>query len=171
MLDAERAHAVAVDAAEPGERRRMAVDHGDEAAVARQRREQPLDMAHGAAHAVGAGARRRRPAGIEPVGRGDREQADVAAVLADQAGRLDRLGRDRAGIGDDQLGVRPRLAQPVAAVDDVGCASSAVIGARRLLERARRQPQIDRAAGFVAQPFARARARRRRAACSRTPSA
>src|SRR5262249_42860041 len=35
MLDAERAHAMAVDGAEPGERRRMAVEHGDDAAMGR----------------------------------------------------------------------------------------------------------------------------------------
>jgi len=44
-LDAERLEAVAAHAAEPAERGRMAVDHGDEAAVARQRRQQLLDMA------------------------------------------------------------------------------------------------------------------------------
>src|SRR5260370_21224617 len=33
MLDPERAHAMAGDAAEPGQRRRMAVEHGDDAAM------------------------------------------------------------------------------------------------------------------------------------------
>ena len=45
MLDAERLDAVAADAAEPAERGRMAVEHGDDAAVARQRRQQLFDMA------------------------------------------------------------------------------------------------------------------------------
>src|SRR3984893_18929886 len=45
MLDAERLHPVTADAAEPAERGRMAVDHGDDAAVARQRRQQFFDMA------------------------------------------------------------------------------------------------------------------------------
>src|SRR5437773_687104 len=45
MLDAERLDAVAADAAEPAQRRRMAVDDGDDAAIARQRRQQVLDMA------------------------------------------------------------------------------------------------------------------------------
>ena len=66
-----------------------------------------------------ARALRRGPAGIEPVGRGDGEQADVAAVLGHQADGLDRLGRDGAGIGDDHLRVRARLAQPIGAVDDL----------------------------------------------------
>src|SRR5579859_1667902 len=37
MLDAERFHPMAAHAAEPGQRRRMAVDHGHEPAIARQR--------------------------------------------------------------------------------------------------------------------------------------
>jgi len=41
----ERFDAVAVHAAEPAERGRMAVDHGHDAAVARKRRKQFLDMA------------------------------------------------------------------------------------------------------------------------------
>ena len=85
----------------------------------RQVGEQPLDMRAGVDEAALAGALRRGPAGVEPVGRGDGEQADVAAVLGHQADRLDRLGRDRAGVGDDDLAVRARLAQPIGAVDDV----------------------------------------------------
>src|SRR5258708_40171111 len=45
MLDAERLEAVAAHAAEPSQRRRMTVDDGDDAAVARQRRQKPLDVA------------------------------------------------------------------------------------------------------------------------------
>ena len=36
MLDAEWPHAMAVDRPEPSERRRMTVEHGDEAAMRRQ---------------------------------------------------------------------------------------------------------------------------------------
>src|ERR1700676_5322387 len=36
MLDAERPHPMAADRAEPGERRRMTIEHGDEAAMGRQ---------------------------------------------------------------------------------------------------------------------------------------
>src|SRR3546814_17479102 len=39
VLDAERLHAVAAHAAEPGQRRRVAVQHGDEAGVAVERGE------------------------------------------------------------------------------------------------------------------------------------
>ncbi len=103
MLDAQRAHAVAVDGPQPGKRRRVVVEHGDEAAVGWHLGEQPLDVgarAHIAAlaRALGGG-----PAGIEAVGRGDGEQADVAAVLGDQVGGLDRLGRDRARADDNNL--------------------------------------------------------------------
>ena len=79
---------------------------------------QPLDVRARMDEAALAGALRRGPAGVEAVGRGDGEQADVAAVLAHQADGLDRLGRDRAGVGDDDLAVRSGLAQPVGAVDD-----------------------------------------------------
>src|SRR5262249_39668054 len=44
MLDPERAHAVTGDGAEPGERRRMTVEHGDDAAMRRHVVEQPLHM-------------------------------------------------------------------------------------------------------------------------------
>ena len=81
--------------------------------------EQPLDMAARMDEAALARPLRRRPAGVEPVGGGDGEQADVAPVLGHEADRLDRLRRDRARIGDDHLGVRAGLAQPVGAVDDV----------------------------------------------------
>jgi hypothetical protein len=72
----------------------MAVDHGDDAAVARQRRQQFFDMAEMLrAAAVAARFARRGPARMQPVGRGNREQADIAAALADQADCLDRLRR------------------------------------------------------------------------------
>src|SRR5205807_1272360 len=45
VLDAERFKAMPAHAAEPAERGRMAVDHADDAAVARQRRQQLFDMA------------------------------------------------------------------------------------------------------------------------------
>src|SRR5437870_1611351 len=81
MLDAERLEAVAAYAAEPAQCRWMAVDHADDAAVARQRRQQPLDMAEVARSAVlTADPARRGPAGMQAVGRGDRQQADIAAA-------------------------------------------------------------------------------------------
>src|SRR5579862_3490406 len=78
MLDAERPHAMAVDRAEPGQGRRMAVEHADDAAMARQRGEQPLDMGAGMDQAALARAACRGPAGIEAVGRGDGKETDIA---------------------------------------------------------------------------------------------
>ena len=69
--------------------------------------EQPLDVRAGVDKAAFARPQRGSPAGVEPVGRGDRQEADVAAVLRHQPDRLDRLGRDRAGIGDDHLAFGP----------------------------------------------------------------
>ena len=60
----------------------------------------------------------RGPAGIEPVGRRDRQQADIAAILRHQADGLYGLGRHRAAIGHHDLAIRTRLAQPIGAVDD-----------------------------------------------------
>ena len=85
----------------------MAVEHGDDAAVRRQIGEQPLDVAAGVDEAALARPLRRRPAGVEPVGRGDGEQPDVAAVLGHEPDRLDRLRRDRARVGDDDLAFGP----------------------------------------------------------------
>jgi len=66
---------------------------------------------------------------------------------------LDGLGRDRAGIGHHDLAVRAGLAQPIGAVDD-GLAQGGRHHPLDLLDRPRRQTQINRAAGFVAQPGA-----------------
>src|SRR5262245_3426620 len=89
MLDAERFHAVAADAAEPAERGRMAVDDGDDAAIARQRRQQVfyvVKILH--ATAVAAQFPCGGPSGVQPVRGGDGEQADIAVALADEANRL-----------------------------------------------------------------------------------
>ena len=119
MLDAQGAYAMAGDGAKPCQGRRMAVEHGDNAAMRRHVAKQPLDMracVHQTAltRSLGSG-----PAGVEPVGGSDREQADVAAVLRHQADGLDCLGRDRAGVGDNHLAIRPRFAMPIGAIDDL----------------------------------------------------
>ena len=151
MLDAERARAMTRHRAEPTERRRMAVDDGDEAAMRRQRLEQPFDMRTGMDEPALARPARRRPAGIEAVGRCDREEADIAPVLGEEAGRRDRLRRHRTLIGDDEFGIRPRLAQPIGAVDD-GAGKFRRQRPLRLLDRPGRKAEIERAARFVAQP-------------------
>ena len=77
----------------------------------RQRRQQLLDMAEmGDAAAIPPQRARRGPPAMQPVGGGDRQQADVATAFADQASGLDRLRRHRAGIGDHRFGVGPACA-------------------------------------------------------------
>src|SRR5690606_8882826 len=63
VLHSEGTGAVAADGAQPGERRRVAVEHRHDAAVGRQLLEEPLDMASGVNETALAGAARRRPAG------------------------------------------------------------------------------------------------------------
>src|SRR5512143_1115057 len=82
LLDAERLDAVAADAAEPAQRRRMTVDHGNDAAVTGELRQQFLDMAQMLhAPALAPQFPRGGPACMQAVRRGDREQADVASAL------------------------------------------------------------------------------------------
>src|SRR4029079_19518802 len=119
-LDAERLDAVAAYAAEPAQRRRMAVDHGHNAAVAWQRRHQLFDVAemrHAAA--VAPQFSRRGPPRMKAVSRSDRQQADTAVALADKSNRLERLACHRAGIDDHEVAICPRLAQPIGAIGDV----------------------------------------------------
>ncbi len=74
LLDAERFDAMSAHAAEPAERRRMSIDHGDDTALARQRRQQFLDMAEmRQSPAVAAQFSGCGPARMQPVGGGDRE--------------------------------------------------------------------------------------------------
>ena len=118
MLDPERPHAMAVDRAEPGEGCGVSVEHRDDAAVRRQIAEESLDVRAGMDEPAIAGAQRRGPAGVEPVGRSHCQQADVTTILRHQPDRLDRLRRHRAGVRHHDLAVRPGLAQPVGAIDD-----------------------------------------------------
>src|SRR5580700_12158934 len=113
MLDAERPHAMAVDRAEPGQGRRMTVQHADDAAMPRQAGEQPLDMGAGVNQSALARPTCRGPAGVETVRRRDSQEPDIAAILCHQADGLDGFGGDRTGIGDDDLAVWAGLAQPI----------------------------------------------------------
>jgi hypothetical protein len=85
MLDAKRLGAMAVDGSQPGERRRMAVEHGHQTAIARQGLEQPLDMAHRPPIAALPRTFGGLPSSIEAIGGGDCEETDVSAVLRKQA--------------------------------------------------------------------------------------
>ena len=58
MLDPESRNPVPVHRAEPGKRGRVAVDHGDQEAVARQRFQQRLDRALAGAAVDARGLRR-----------------------------------------------------------------------------------------------------------------
>src|SRR5258708_37382621 len=118
MLDAERAHAMAADGAEPGERRRMTVEYGDDPAMGRTIGHELFDMRARVHEPALARALRRGPAGVEPVGRGDGKQADVAAVLGHQPDRLDRLRHHRPGIGDDDLAIGTGRAPPIRALHE-----------------------------------------------------
>src|SRR6185312_571565 len=139
MLDAERVDAMPRHGAEPGQRRRVAVEHGDERGVLAERRQEALDLA------LTAAAQLVEPAGMEPVGRGDRQEAGARYVLEQHVEGGERLGRHRPGISDGEVGARLWRLQPVAAGDDVG----GEIGGHRplgLLDGPRREAQIDRAA-------------------------
>ena len=153
MLDAERAHAMAVHSAEPGQRRRMPVDDCHDPAMGRHVGQQLFDMRSGVDEAALSRPLCRGPAGVEPVGRGDGEQPHVAAVLGHQPDRLDCLRHNRARVGDHDLAIRTGRALPIGAVDD-RLPQLRRHRALDLLDRPRRQAQIDRAAGFVAQPVA-----------------
>src|SRR6478735_6505866 len=112
LLNAERLDTMAADTAEPAQRRRVAVDHGHDAAVAWQWREQFFDVAE-MLHAspITAQLPCGGPTRMQTIRGRDREQADVAPALADKTGRFDRFRRDGAGIGDDEFGIGARLAQ------------------------------------------------------------
>src|ERR1700721_2098537 len=87
MLDAEGFDLVAAHTAEPAQCRRMAVDHGDDTAIARQRGQQLFDMAEmlGSA-AIAAPGARRGPARMQPVRRCECQEADIPAGFTGQAG-------------------------------------------------------------------------------------
>ena len=153
MLDPERNGLMPADGAEPGQRRRMPVNHGDEFAVRRQVPHQGFDMGFGGRTAACPRPLGGRPSRIEAVGRGHRQHAHVVPTLADRSGGPDRFGRDHPLIGDDDLAVRPRLAKPVGAVD--GALPEGIVDALdRLLDRVGGQTEVDRAAGLIAQPGA-----------------
>jgi len=117
MLLPMRHRLVAANRPEPSQCGRVAVYGRDNQAVARQVARKPLDMAVCRPVAAGAGALRRSPARVQPVGRGDGKHTDIAAVFADDAGRRDGFGRHSALICDDHVAVRTGFAQPIGPVD------------------------------------------------------
>lgn len=68
VLDPQRFHAMPADRPDPAQRRRMAIEHSDDAAVPRQRLQQSLDMAEMMRIAfVTADLSRGSPAGMETI--------------------------------------------------------------------------------------------------------
>ena len=92
VLDAQRAHAMIEDCADPGEGGRMAVEHRHDATMARHASEQAFDMRTRMQLPSLTRSLRGGPTGIEPVGRRDREEAQVPAILGHQSNGLDRYG-------------------------------------------------------------------------------
>lgn len=86
------------DRAQPGQRRGVAVDHRHDAAVAGQAAQHPLGH-RGRRLSLFPRPLRAQPAGVQPVGRGDGQHADVAAILGQHPGGADHLGRDDALVG------------------------------------------------------------------------
>src|SRR4029077_7209041 len=78
---------------------------------------------------------------------------DVPAVFRHQADSFNGFWRYRARISNDELAIGSGLTLPISAIDNL-LAQLWRHFALNLLNRARRKPQIDRAAGFVAKPVA-----------------
>ena len=93
------------------------------------------------------------PAGVEPVGRSDAQDADVAPLLHDTSRCGDRLRGDAALISDHEVTVRTRRPQPVGPVDDT-LPKVEVRATQHLLDRPGRQSEVDRATFFVPEPGA-----------------
>ena len=121
--------------------------------MGRQPPHKGFDMRLRGCIAAGASALRRCPACIQPVRRGHRQHANVAATFADHSGGLDRLWANGALIGDHHVAIRPRLAQPVGAID--GTLTEFFVDAfAGLFNRVGGEAQIDRPAGLIPQPGA-----------------
>jgi hypothetical protein len=154
MLDAERNRLVAGHRADPGERGRVAVDDGDNRRMPGQGGISVSIWLVAERVAPGAGALGRGPAGVQPVGGGDGQHTDIAPVVsAMRPAASIASGATTALVGDDHLAIRAGLAQPVGAVDRA--LAESLVGPRLAgCSIGLVRPQIDRAAGLVAQPGA-----------------
>ena len=84
---------------------------------------------------------------------GHGQNTDIAAVLADHAGGGNGLIGNRPLVGNHDRAIRARLAQPVGAINRA--LTECIVDAFcRLLQLFRCQAQIDRSAGFIAEPRA-----------------
>ena len=117
-VDAERVDAVPGDRAEPGERRRVAVEHGDDRGVGGEPSQQPFDRRGAPGIAGDPGLAGADPTLVQAVGRGDGQEPHVRDVLAQRVDRLLGFGRHRPHIGDRQRGaVAGRPGAPIGAAD------------------------------------------------------
>ena len=107
MFDPHRDRLMTGDSAQPGQRRRMTVDDGDDFAVTRKVGHQGLDMRLRRFVAAGPGTLGRSPAGVQPVSRRHGQHPNIPAALPDDPRGLDRLGGNGPLIGDDDLTIRP----------------------------------------------------------------
>ena len=115
-LDAQGMDAVSGNGAEPGQRGRVAVDHGDERGVRGEVGEQPLDMRA----SPPALAARGKPAGVEPICGRHRQDPRAGNLFLDLPVRSRDLGRDGAGIDDGKLGPGRGRHLPVGARQEIG---------------------------------------------------
>src|SRR5688572_29800208 len=83
----------------------------------------------------------RAPAAVEEIGRGDGEEAEARHIVLERVPCGKRLGRERSGIDEHGFGTGRGLAQPIAAGDRT--LLPALVRPLDLLDRARRQPQVD----------------------------
>ncbi len=108
-VDPERIDRATGGAAQPGQCRRVTVEHGDQRRIAGERREQLLD------HGVGGLAPRppllhRAPVLEQPVGRSDHEHPEPRQIVGERIGCLEQLRQNRAGADQGDLCARSRLA-------------------------------------------------------------
>ena len=136
-LDAQRRDALAAHGAEPGQRQRMAVEHGDQRA--HRARAAPAGRRYASAAAARSQSRCSRSGEVTT------RSPTLASRSPMRATASIASGSDRAHGDDGDLAARRRRAQPIGAGGDVG-GKRCVDVAPRLLERAGREAEIDRAA-------------------------
>lgn len=82
VFDAEGPQPVTKDTAQPSKGGGMPIEDSDYSTLSRNNCEQPFDMACSILVSSLARPLGRMPAGIEPIGRGHGEQADVPPILS-----------------------------------------------------------------------------------------
>jgi len=93
----------------------------------------------------------RLPTGVQPIGGGHGQHANIAPPFAEHSRSGDSLCGNGALIRHDQLGIRPRLLEPGGAVHNFAN-EVRVLPSARLLDLTRGETKIDRTSGFNTQP-------------------